>query len=226
MGLYHSPRIVTNGLVLALDAADRNSYVSGSTTWYDLAGSKNGTLTNGPTFDSANNGSIVFDNSDDYVSFLNFNVTTSLTFNTFVNISSYTGNNPGFWRSDTTLNGCNGNEFIIFQLNTGLPWIRWNGSDILKPISGYSVPLSTWIYLTYVIENGGPGVSFYANGDLKHSSTHSSTINTFPINFFGCQCQLSEKVAGKYAHISYYNRALSATEIQQNFNALRGRFGI
>ena len=64
---YSFGKIVTDGLVLCLDAADRNSYVSGSSTWRDVAGSNNGTLTNGPTFSSANGGSLVFDGVDDSV---------------------------------------------------------------------------------------------------------------------------------------------------------------
>ena len=64
---YAFGKIITDGLVLCLDAADRNSYVSGSSTWRDVAGSNNGTLTNGPTFSSSNGGSIVFDGSNDYV---------------------------------------------------------------------------------------------------------------------------------------------------------------
>ena len=64
----HSPKIVTDGLVLALDAGNTKSYVSGSTTWFDKSGGgNNGTLINGPTFSSANGGSIVFDGVDDYV---------------------------------------------------------------------------------------------------------------------------------------------------------------
>jgi len=69
MGLSHSPRIVTNGLVLCLDAGNRQSYPGSGTTWTDLSGNgKNGTLTNGPTYTSANVGAIVFDGVDDYVS--------------------------------------------------------------------------------------------------------------------------------------------------------------
>ena len=59
--LTHSPRIITDGLVLCLDAANKQSYPGSGTVWTDLAGSNNGTLTNGPTFSSANGGSIVFD---------------------------------------------------------------------------------------------------------------------------------------------------------------------
>ena len=72
MSFNNGPTIVTNGLVLALDAGDRNSYVSGSTTWFDLTGVNNGTLVNGPTFNTGSGGSIVFDGSNDYCGFNSF----------------------------------------------------------------------------------------------------------------------------------------------------------
>jgi hypothetical protein len=61
-----APNIVTDGLVLYLDAANTKSYVSGSTTWTDIAARNNGTLVNGPTYSSANGGSIIFDGTNDY----------------------------------------------------------------------------------------------------------------------------------------------------------------
>ena len=65
--MYYGPKTVTNGLVLAVDAADKNSYRGSGTTWTDLSGNNyNGTLTNGPTFNGGNMGSIVFDGTDDY----------------------------------------------------------------------------------------------------------------------------------------------------------------
>ena len=68
MGLAHSPSLVMNGLVLALDAANPKSYPGSGTTWTDLSGRGNtGTLTNGPTYSSANGGSLVFDGTNDYV---------------------------------------------------------------------------------------------------------------------------------------------------------------
>ena len=67
MGIKYNPRVVTDGLVFCVDAASKRSYLGTGTTWTDLAGSNNGTLTNGPTFSSDNGGSIVFDGSDDYV---------------------------------------------------------------------------------------------------------------------------------------------------------------
>ena len=68
MGLAHSPKIVTNGLVLCLDAGNTKSYPGSGTAWTDLSGrGNNGTLTNGPTYSSTNGGSVVFDAVDDYV---------------------------------------------------------------------------------------------------------------------------------------------------------------
>ena len=66
--MYYGPRIVSNGLVLCLDAANKRSYPGTGTTWTDLSGnSNNGTLTNGPTFSAGNMGSILFDGTNDYV---------------------------------------------------------------------------------------------------------------------------------------------------------------
>ena len=79
MSFNYSPKVVTNGLVLCLDAANQKSYTSGSTTWYDLAGSNNGVLTNGPTYDTAMSGNIVFDGIDDSCPFYAPNLGTTTT---------------------------------------------------------------------------------------------------------------------------------------------------
>ena len=66
MATNGGPNIIEDGLVFAVDAANKKSYPGSGTTWADLAGSNNGTLINGPTFDSGNGGSIVFDGTNDY----------------------------------------------------------------------------------------------------------------------------------------------------------------
>ena len=71
MAFAYSPKILTDGLVFAVDAANKKSYPGSGTTWTDLAGSNDGTLTNGPTFNSGDGGSIVFDGTDDLVDFGN-----------------------------------------------------------------------------------------------------------------------------------------------------------
>ena len=95
MASLGGPNIITNGLVLALDAANTKSYVSGSTVWRDLSGNNNsGSLTNGPTFNSANGGSIVFDGVDDYcVNSLSNGFTAAMTIITIAKSTNSTWNN-------------------------------------------------------------------------------------------------------------------------------------
>ena len=85
--MFTGPHIVTDGLVLHLDAANTKSYQSGSTTWFDKSGyGINGTLTNGPTFSSANRGIIVFDGVNDYID----NTVNLTQINNIANSSSFT----------------------------------------------------------------------------------------------------------------------------------------
>jgi hypothetical protein len=232
MGLYHSPRIVTNGLVLALDAADRNSYPTTGTTWFDLAGSNNGTLTNGPTFNSANGGSIVFDGSNDYVGLgdnLILDITKPFTISSFFNLNLYNNTYPTLF----TIKTSTGNSLVLLiTLDGGYAPLTfgWNGTDTYKP-SG-TISLNKWynISLTY----NGNGISSFSNFNLYINNTLQtlSAANTFAgigqVNTLGT---LNTGTAnfyfnGNIASTQIYNRALSTTEIQQNFNALRGRFGI
>ena len=93
MSVFSYPNIVNDSLVLTLDAGNQNSYAGSGTNWYDLSGNgNNGTLTNGPTFNSSNIGSIVFDGVDDYVNIpdnSSLNPTKNLTLSCWVNITSF-----------------------------------------------------------------------------------------------------------------------------------------
>ena len=89
MATYYSPKIVTNGLVLCLDAGNTKSYSGSGTTWTDLSESAtNGTLTNGPTFNSDNKGSIVFDGIDDYIAGSLTSAPTEMTFCVFAKVTN------------------------------------------------------------------------------------------------------------------------------------------
>ena len=120
MGLGHSPRIVTDGLVLCLDAANKRSYPGTGTTWTDLKGENNGTLTNGPTFDSSNKGSIVFDGTNDYINCGNgseFSITEQITLICWMKKTS----NSGYHHliSKFPINNCS--YAILTEDNTGYP---------------------------------------------------------------------------------------------------------
>ena len=121
MGFYRAPQIVTNGLVMYLDAANPKSYPTTGTAWYDRSGNGNtGTLTNGPTFNSGNNGSIVFDGIDDYVSLSSSpNLTNPLTICGFINTSIVSGVNQVIYGplangSDNWLSISNNRESVLF----------------------------------------------------------------------------------------------------------------
>ena len=109
MGLSHSPKIVTNGLVMCLDAGNTKSYPGSGTTWFNLCGSVNGTLVNGPTFSSVNGGVIVLDGVNDYINTLSnsqYNYTT-ITISGWIKIPNY-------------LNG--GIQFIVNGNTTNALW--------------------------------------------------------------------------------------------------------
>ncbi len=116
--------------------------------------------------------------------------------------------NSGFWRDNTSSSG---NSFNILQ-GTRRPWVRWNSSEILVPSSGYSVPLNKWTHLVYVVKSGS-WVGVYADGELKHSATHSAVTPAFTVFNYGYQSSATEIVSGLHDDVRFYNRALSQEEI-------------
>jgi hypothetical protein len=227
MAFGNGPRIVTNGLVLALDAADRNSYVSGSTTWTNLAGGNNGTLVNGPTFDSGSGGSIVFDGVDDYaLSSLSVNSITNVTIQCWVNISS-TSKKGAFIKVGGGVNG--------YAIGVGLSTYENLGNDIIVLFPGIrwidtNVTYGTgWKMATLVI--GATSVpTIYVNDTLigSYSGTNpiTPTANVYFGRNVGDEGAILRAFGGNIASAQIYNRALSATEILQNYNATKSRFNL
>jgi hypothetical protein len=224
MSVNYNPKIVTNGLVLALDAANAKSYPGSGTTWFDLSGQNNsGTLTNGPTFDSANLGSIVFDGVNDYFNMTsNFNIAgvTNYSASFWVNLnSSTTGVDVRFfWHGNfgvlvykTTSNQ------LTFYLRTSVTTIQ-----IVTPFSSF---ISVWTNIAVTYD--GSIMKLYVNGDLKTSSSHSGgIINAVPTRIWLGGASTSFFTACNMTEVLEYNRTLSTTEVEQNFNATRSRFGI
>ncbi len=171
MSVISGPNIVTNGLVLHLDAANTKSYSGSGTTWTDLSGNgNNGTLTNGPTFDSANYGSVVHDGVDDYI-VGNTPVTgnTNATMTGFVKI---TLNKKGaFFKNSDGSGGYSigigsgtfdsiGNKIIML-----FPCVRWMGSQ-------YDWN-SGWQLVTMTIDSSGVPRA-YKNDQFIFAGTASS----------------------------------------------------
>jgi hypothetical protein len=224
MSFNYSPKIVTNGLVLCLDAANTKSYVSGSTIWTDLSRSGiNGTLTNGPTFSSTNGGTIVFDGVDDYVNLGSFqSLINNFTLTTWCKITSTTGANIlGFYNTSSPYNGW-GVGYSQNPLN-GSKLNFWDGSSWIN--SNITIADSIWRQICIVVSSTYL-VSFYING-IFSTSIQAATISSFSgTKAIGARNDGVGSTSGNIAQTQIYNRALSATEIKQNYNATKGRYGL
>jgi len=236
MGLIHSPSIVTDGLVLCLDAANNRSYPKSGTTWSDLAGSNNGTLTNGPTFDAGNGGGIVFDGSNDYVQLGDLSSTEGvdgLTVSAWVFIDQFSSVADAFFSRDASAGSRGWYLGSWNHANTGgLNIVRWlmstNGSSN-DALNTSELLVNTWYYVTGTWDNSK--MKIYINDSLNNSINTSNTSSPTPNLSESLKIGLrlaggSNYFNGSLALGQIYNRALTAAEVLQNYNATRGRYGI
>lgn len=220
MSFSYSPKpVIDSSLVLYLDAANNKSYVSGSTTWNDISrGGNNGTLVNGPTYSSANGGSIVFDGSNDYVSgsLSSINTWTMSVWYLSKNISSALVYYPFSGAAATGL-GFGG----TFDVNTQNRWYFFDGANTFSN-SNTSVVINTWYNL--VVTKTSTSYNLYTNGNLSISGTGLNL--SYSQYVLGARADNFGYVNGNVAQASMYNRVLSATEVTQNYNALKSRYGL
>ena len=224
--MYVGPDIVTNGLVFAVDAASERSYPGTGTTWTDLSGNSiNGTLTNGPTFSSGNGGSFLFDNYDDYVSLgasSQFSITNQISLFSWVKIDSFTN-----W--DGIFGAYSGGSFVHFQLIGGRinlyvygPGAGW---DRLDP--GYDqLTAGEWANVGFTF--GSSVLTVYLNGVAMPTTVTGSASNVTSTTevSIGRVYSGDRNLGGYVATTDVYNRALSSAEVTQNYNAIKGRFGL
>jgi hypothetical protein len=225
MASLGGPNIVTNGLVISLDAGNTKSYVSGSTTWSDKSGNgNNGTLTNGPTFSSGNGGSIVFDGSNDYVNITTTpNLTNPLTICAFVNTSFITGSNQVIYGPSA-----NGSDNWLSVNNNIVQLLATQASDVnnFAIISNTRIEANKWYHITGIVNNNV--TSIYINGVFEVASS----AQAFTAGGWNSTARIGQRATGQFpfngriASIHGYNRALSAQEVLQNYNATKGRFNL
>ena len=221
MAIFRGPKIVTNGLVLALDAADKNSYIGSGTTWKDLSGNNNtGTLTNGPTFSQANGGSIVFDGVDDCV-VVNSNAsilsTTAYTKVAWFYATSFATNN-------NIISGGNSGQHAFWlaggnKLNSGH---NGNWSTV---VSTTTLSLNTW-YFGAVTFNTTTGWILYLNGVSENTNVSTTTFVGNGEILLAAYSTGANVFTGRIACGLIYNRTLTAAEILQNYNVQKTRFGL
>jgi len=242
MGVFAGPDVREDGLVLALDAGNTKSYPGSGTTWTDLSGRGNtGTLTNGPTYSSANGGSIVFDGTDDFSTSgaLSGSFTSFTVIIWFYPTSVTSHENP--IDCNYSYNGTTGNIGPRLEMNSAgtLDWLysnitNSNSSYYNHPVVSSGLAANIW-HCAAITYNGGTNTSTtYYNGNATGLSR--TTIGS-PTGFVGVMNNVTigkgfhlggaERIfTGRVSNTTIYNRALTASEIRQNFNALRSRFGI
>ena len=214
--------IVTDGLRLWLEAANPNSYPGTGTAWTDLSGNgNNGTLNNGVGFDSFNGG-LVFDGSNDYVDLNTNNIIT--------------GTNPFTFSCFYTITAVNGGGEIFGNYGVGYTtnylWIAGEyGVYLDNAVYFPGAPISAGTYHMAVTRDASGLVILYKNGVQVNSGTLASSIAVGPNFRLGADVTGSatvggERLNGKIYQQLVYNRALTAAEITQNYNARRQVFAL
>jgi hypothetical protein len=230
MSLAHSPSIITSNLVLCLDAANSKSYPGSGTTWTDLSGNgNNGTLVNGVGYSGDNLGSLVFDGTDDNV----LGTIQSSIFTGPHSISCWFYRETvkqwsALFSNNVNTTSCSLLTFIDTTNRIGINRAGVSGTSISVDLGeGH---LNKWIYCCMTISgvsNGSPvNVYAYMDGSLLTASGNlywdmSSSSSYYIGRHWTSGIQILD---GFIPQVSIYNRALTAQEIQQNFNALRSRF--
>ena len=234
---YGAKTIVTNGLVFYVDAKNTKSYPGSGTTVTDLASANTGTLTNGPTFNSS--GYFTFDGSNDYVNFtinpLHSNSVTEFSVSFWMNCTladmnasigivavTAPGADPsggGFWVGYDDRN----------STHSPVEGIAWN----CKTAGGYqrgksnnnAISNDTWHNVTLVLDQQ---VTLYIDGvsstnrTIDNSGNYTTKDNEFQIG----SIDASYPYEGLIANMCVYNKGITASEVLQNFNAQRNRFGV
>ena len=227
MGVYAGPDIVESGLVLALDAANRKSYPGSGTTWTDLSGNGNtGTLSaTSIGYDSANGGSLVFDGTDDYVN-LSFVNPFAETVIVWAKSATTNWNTYGWLSVSRSQNG-----HIIHPDSAGRTVDFYMGNSTGVEFSGYLgsvTPDNITIPHMYAYTTNGSNLhKGYLDGVEVVISSSSITRTTSPTaqNYYiGSDFTLNRFGNGNIYSCLRYNRALSATEIAQNYLATRSRY--
>jgi hypothetical protein len=218
MSLSHSPSLVLPGLSLCLDAANTKSYPGSGTTWTDLSGrGNNGTLVNGVGYSGDNLGSLVFDGVDDSCILSNkadtqFPHNSPWSFSLIYKIISQNTTFPGLIRKGNAT----GSGIIIFY--DSLDRVFWKHNNSQTAFTQRNINTIKHIAFTY---SGSGNVNCYVNSSLFGSvGTMISTDSSSSLELGRADGMGNVQIY----NFMKYNRALTAQEIQQNFNALKSRY--
>jgi len=240
MACSGGPDGISDGLVLALDAANKVSYPGSGTGWYNLSGTVNsGSLKNGPTFNGSNGGSIFFDATDDFVNVGNIGTITNFTVLVWcypTNVISY----RNVLDCNFNYNATTGNIGPRLEMNSSgnLSWYysnitNSNDSYYTQAVMNSGFVANSWYCVGITYNSTGNTSTTYLNG---YDTTLSRTSSGTPTGFVGTMSNVllgkgffldvSRLYAGRISNTLIYNRVLTATEVLQNYNATKTRFGL
>jgi hypothetical protein len=232
---YGNPQIVTDGLVLCLDAGNSLSYPGSGTTWSDLSGNaNNGTLINGPTFNNSNGGSIVFDGANDKsecpsTSTLDIQSTITLEVMMFPSAPNQNGGVICKWTSGGTPD----NSYLFFlgqdSLNNRYGFGISQSNNAIRVLSSTTNhDVNKWNHIVCTAD--GSTMRIYKNSMIDNATqTYDGTIKLTSKKVVIATLREEDSVynfSGRIGFARIYNRALSASEVLQNYNATKGRFGL
>jgi hypothetical protein len=229
MGLDHSPNIVTDGLMAYLDAANTRSYPGSGSIWYDLKGNINFTLQNNPVFISNSaGGSIGFTAANShYATASSLPTLTSWTIEAwFYETGVSTGTYPAI--ISEAFNGSSVN-FALFNPNYAVSSYKLQTGYFTSSnwywTTSYAILQNNWHHAVGTYD--GVNIKLYINSNLQLSSA-SSTVPTRSNSgiYLMRRWDSADHYGGQLSTIKIYNRALSAQEIVQNYNATKRRYGL
>jgi hypothetical protein len=240
MAFNYSPRVITNGLVMYLDAGNQTSYVGNGTAWRDLTPNGNNvTLNNNPTFNRQSSGVIVFNGSNNYAitptNLSSLNINSSITIDTWVKPTALANATNGEGIVSKGL--FTDNNSAIYELmarnisSINYPFIRVATSAGVQAYAPTQIPINpNQIYNVVCTYNGSTLRIFVNNIEAGTGAAASGTIvsNTqelaVGVRYLHRSGASDSFFTGNIYSVKIYNRALSAQEIRQNYDAFKGRF--
>ena len=214
MGIAYNTSMISDGLILFVDAANPRSYPGTGNTWYDLSGNNNHmTLVNGVGFSSVNGGVLQTDGTNDKIEISTFDIRT--TNHTIMGASRYSGATRGRIFSSTS------NNWLLGHWNNQNPSYYAEGW-IIGPGSGNN---TDWQFITAIENYSADNWKMYLNGSLI-ADNNAGSAGPQGLSFGYCGANGSEFSTAEISFFLVYNRILSVDEIRQNYNALRKRFSL
>lgn len=225
MGIAYNPRFITNGLSLYLDAANKKSYVGSGTNWINLSHTSNtATLENAPTFDTTNLGSFSLDGVNERI-LISCNTSTIRTYNSTTHFVIKLPLYSGGQRCILSYRTGAGNLYI--GKNSGGIFCYYNELNVPNYTVG-SITDNTIAICTVTCDAANNLLSIYINGSLSGSVARTGWVSTYHTSLYlGWDSGgTNEYMLGNFYQFAHYDRVLSLSEIRQNFNSIRRRFGL